>query len=658
MIPKIIDGRRDRKSSFGQLIKYMIDKPSDSLTDTVQPTSETVSSVARGTFDDLTSYMVRNQKTISTPVEIEPGTHRVNVGDVTTQYNTFGWETAAQEMNSVAMQNHRCKEPVMHYVLSWPADEKPQDDQVFDSVRFTLSALGMAEHQYVAAIHRDTDNLHVHVSVNRIHPETYKAASTSFSKDTLHKAARILELKHGWEPTPGAYVINDRQQIVRNNKQGKGRTNSRSLDAINKMETKDGTETLYRYITGDKNQSGSQQNYLHVAAGLREASNWNDVHQAFADIGLRFEKAKGRKGYIITHTANERVTAVKASLVFNREQYNVKQLEERLGAYQPSSLTPAAVSVYGDAYHPGVYRRDAGKRLEQKVARAEARMLLKGRYKAYRNNLPRFTVDPDVMKDRFRMITHHTRVVKANIRAAERDPQMRRLMYNLAEFKRQQAIAELRLTVKAQRNGFAEANPRLSYREWVEQEALKGDSAALSQMRGFAYAARRKEKYKQQLVKDIGFERMFNGVSSSEREDVPVMVSERHGVKPRLLKDGTQIFHRDGKPVAADRGHIILMESATPGDTRAADLAVALTLAGKAKDVRFDGDGEFKEMGVNRLVNAAVEHQHPVAQQISFSDAAQKEFARLEQQRLIQDGNDSKNEMEMKSRSNGQFKPQ
>lgn len=657
MIPKIIPGRRDRKSSLGQLVKYMVDKPSDSLTDKVQPTSETVSARPE-LFDDLTGYMVRDENLVSEATEVEPGVTRQSVGVVTTQFNTFGLETAAQEMNSVALQNHRCKEPVLHYVLSWPAHEKPDDDQVFGSVKFTLEALGMADHQYVAAIHRDTDNLHVHVAANRIHPQTYKAATLSLSKDTLHQACRILELKNNWTPTDGAYVINDKQDIVRKPKQGKGRSNSRSLDRINKVETKSGTESLFRYITGEKDQPGSQQTYLHVAAGLREAKCWNDVHQAFAEVGLRFEKAKGKKGFVITHTQNNTVTAVKASLVFNREQYNASRLTERLGEFTASNVTPAPVSVYDNAYHPAAYKRDAGKRLERKVARAEARLLLKGRYKAYRNNLPRFEVDPDGMRDRFKMITHHTKLTKAHIKSTVSDPHMRRLMYNLAEFKRQQAIADLRLSVKEQRNGFAAANPRLSYREWIEQEALKGDSAALSQMRGFAYSERRKAKYKQQLVKEIGFERTYNAVSSAERDDVPVMASARHETKPRLLKDGTQVFMRNGRPVAADRGHIVLVESVQPDDDKAVDLAVALTLAGKAGDVRFDGDREFKEKGVQRITNAAVEHRHPVAEQITFSDAAQKEFARHEQQRLLQNGNDSKNETEMKNRSNGQFKPQ
>ncbi|WP_250150627.1 hypothetical protein [Escherichia coli] len=37
-------------------------------------------------------------------------------------------------------------------------------------------------------------------------------------------------------------------------------------------------------------------------------------------------------------------------------------------------------------------------------------------------------------------------------------------MYNLAEFKRLQAVANLRLSLREERNGFRAANPRLSYR--------------------------------------------------------------------------------------------------------------------------------------------------------------------------------------------------
>ncbi|WP_228710073.1 hypothetical protein [Klebsiella pneumoniae] len=63
---------------------------------------------------------------------------------------------------------------------------------------------------------------------------------------------------------------------------------------------------------------------------------------------------------------------------------------------------------------------------------------------------------------------------------------------------------------------------------------------------------------------------------------------------------------------------------------KTADLDIALTIAGKAKSVRVDGDGEFKELCCNRIVDAAVNHNHPVAQGITFTDAAQQAYAQNE----------------------------
>lgn len=657
MIPKIIEGRRDKQSSFGQLIKYMADKPSEGLTDTVQPTPETAAAVDSDMFEGLSAYLVRKQKAVSEPVDVEPGVQRVRVGDVTCQYNTFSLDGASLEMSSVSQQNTRCKDPVMHYVLSWPDYEKPEDDQVFDSVKFTLASMGMSEHQYVAAIHRDTDNLHVHVAVNRINPQTYKAASSSFTKDTLHHASRLLEMKHGWTHSNGAYVVNERQQIVRNTQSKQERSHSRSLDRINKIENKEGVETLYRYIVGDDKKPGSRQNFIHVSTGLREAKSWQDIHQTFSDIGLRVEKAQGKKGYVITHEHQNKKTAVKASLIFNKAQYTLKAMEERFGDYQPSQVAPAKVSVFKTAYTPGVYRRDANKRLQRKIERAEERMLLKGRYRAYRNNLPAYSPDKNFISDEYRKIAQHTRLIKHNVRMTVSDPYTRKLMYNLAEFKRLQAVANLRLNLREERNGFRAANPRLSYREWVEQEALKGDKAALSQMRGFAYSSRKKESYKQKLVGEIGFVKTQNGITSHDRDDVAVMASSRHGVKPRLLKDGTVIFTKDGQPVAADRGHVVLTESHSDGKEKTADLAIALTLAGKAESVRVTGDAEFKELCCDRIADAAVKHSHPVAQGITFTDSSQQAYAQDAKHRLIREQNDSKNEMQNRSQSDDKFKP-
>src|SRR5260364_268233 len=50
--------------------------------------------------------------------------------------------------------------------------------------------------QCVIAIHADTDNLHAHVEVNRVHPQTFQVFDTYRDYLTLHYAAREAEIKY------------------------------------------------------------------------------------------------------------------------------------------------------------------------------------------------------------------------------------------------------------------------------------------------------------------------------------------------------------------------------------------------------------------------------------------------------------------------------
>lgn len=131
-------------------------------------------------------------------------------------------ETASMEMNAVARMNLRCEDPVYHFILSWPEHEKPAPEAIFDAAQHAISALGFAEHQYVIAVHANTDNVHAHVAMNRVHPTTYKSQHIEWAKRTLHYAARESEIKHGWTHDNGIYVVevdgHGQKKIVLNTK--------------------------------------------------------------------------------------------------------------------------------------------------------------------------------------------------------------------------------------------------------------------------------------------------------------------------------------------------------------------------------------------------------------------------------------------------------
>ncbi|CAN7780716.1 relaxase/mobilization nuclease domain-containing protein [Cupriavidus necator] len=131
-------------------------------------------------------------------------------------------DSASVEMNAVARKNTRCHDPVYHFILSWPEHEKPAPEAIFDAAEHAIKALGFEEHQYVIAVHANTDNMHCHVAMNRVHPTTFKSRHIEWAKRTLHFAARESEIKHGWTHDNGIYIVQvdgqGKKQIVLNTK--------------------------------------------------------------------------------------------------------------------------------------------------------------------------------------------------------------------------------------------------------------------------------------------------------------------------------------------------------------------------------------------------------------------------------------------------------
>lgn len=108
-------------------------------------------------------------------------------------------ETAAEEMEAVSEQNTRLRTPAdVHLMLSWREGELPTNEQAFAAGRHVLKALNLDQHQYVMAIHQDTENRHVHIAVSRVHPETYRAVDLYRDYEKIHRACEEMEIAQGW----------------------------------------------------------------------------------------------------------------------------------------------------------------------------------------------------------------------------------------------------------------------------------------------------------------------------------------------------------------------------------------------------------------------------------------------------------------------------
>ena len=87
--------------------------------------------------------------------------------------------------------------PVCHYTLNWAPGERPDRQEMMRAVTGSLKALGLEDRQALIVAHGDRPHAHAHVIVNRVSPETGKAASLSRSRMKLSKWAEDYERSQG-----------------------------------------------------------------------------------------------------------------------------------------------------------------------------------------------------------------------------------------------------------------------------------------------------------------------------------------------------------------------------------------------------------------------------------------------------------------------------
>lgn len=196
-------------------------------------------------------------------------------------------DDAPSLMRATASKNSRCKSPVYHYVISWHKNEAPTDDLMRTVADTTCDDLGLTEYERVYIAHTDTDHRHVHIVVNRIHPETAKAWNRGQDWVEIELSLRRQSEAHGLMFVPGRHNTKTRSHRPRRartgdyraaKKQGREARSSFSLERI-------------------------QWERMRLSPLFDTAKSWNDLSQRLALQNLRLE-TKGQ-GLVITDGKEE-----------------------------------------------------------------------------------------------------------------------------------------------------------------------------------------------------------------------------------------------------------------------------------------------------------------------------------------------------------------
>lgn len=241
--------------------------------------------------------------------------------------NIFEPSMAIMEMDALAMENKLSKNPVFNCILSWRENEVPTHEQADEAVSIVLEEMGLERCQVHYALHRNTQNLHLHICVNRIDPETHRAIDPAhgWTKKAIEKAARKIEFAQGWEiEQSGRYVVTAEGQIL-----------EKITEGIEKPKLSQTAKDIEAH-TGSKSAERIAQEI--AAPIIRGAKSWGEIHQKLAEQGIVFE----RKGSGAVLCMGEVV--VKASRA--GRDISLSQLEKRLGAFRESAVQGAARPLY------------------------------------------------------------------------------------------------------------------------------------------------------------------------------------------------------------------------------------------------------------------------------------------------------------------------
>ena len=182
--------------------------------------------------------------------------------DADTITTVIGEVLATQRLNTRATGDK-----TYHLLVSFRPGENPDEDVLKAIEERICLGLGYGEHQRVSVVHYDTDNFHIHIAINKIHPIRLTMQEPYRAYQTFAELCRVLERDYTME--------SDNHQSRRTVAEG------RAAD----MERHSGIESLLSWI---------RRECLEQIGG---AQSWSELHQVLRENGLTLRE-RGN-GFII-----------------------------------------------------------------------------------------------------------------------------------------------------------------------------------------------------------------------------------------------------------------------------------------------------------------------------------------------------------------------
>lgn len=235
-------------------------------------------------FKGLVSYLLNGALSTERPPFLEDRVLWIETHNLLTRDP----KQAVRIMRATANKSRRCKSPVYHFVISWTPEENPSEDLKRRIVADTCADLELAEHQRIVIAHQDTRHAHVHVVINRVHPDTGKAWNRQQDWVRLEQSLARQATQHGLIFVPGRHNTDQLQDQPR-----------KARDPEYQQSRRKGKPTPS--MVWPRSRIAAER--THIAALFEAATSWDQLSTALADHGLTLHR-KGQ-GHVLRDHAGE-----------------------------------------------------------------------------------------------------------------------------------------------------------------------------------------------------------------------------------------------------------------------------------------------------------------------------------------------------------------
>ncbi|WP_163650662.1 TraI/MobA(P) family conjugative relaxase [Modicisalibacter sp. 'Wilcox'] len=342
-----------------------------------------------------------------------------------------------------------------HLMISFNPNDKISVEQIHQIEDEACKALGLDHHQRVSAIHHDTDNLHIHVAINKVDPKTLNNVDPSHGHYKLQSLCAEMEKRYGLEVD-------------------KGKSSQEVGGKASDMEVHSGVQSFKGWAKREIKPS--------LVLALESSKGWGDFHKALSSHGV--EIAPRGAGFVLRDINNHDLSMKASDL---GRAFSKSSIEAKLGEYQAN---PQAKQNQGSA--KGYKAKPMNNRHEANKLFAEYQKQMRERKAEKQNALKAIRDERFARESAIKRESSRRRgAIKQDLTLGRRT---KRRTYQQIGAETAAQLAEVRKEAQEARRVVHESTGTTTWSQWLAQEALAGRDEALQALRGQKHRPQRGDR--------------------------------------------------------------------------------------------------------------------------------------------------------------------